>query len=56
MKYWKCSQCFNEHESKDDTIFCVCKKCLSDMKLAPYKFKKEVEVLSDHERNKIYSV
>ena len=55
MKNWKCPGCFSEHESKDNTKFAICKHCLTEMKPFPYSFKKEVGVLGDHERNKIYS-
>ena len=55
MKFWKCPQCFSEHESKDDTKFSICKHCLTEMKQQPYNYKRQVEVKGDHERNKSYS-
>jgi len=43
MKNWKCPQCANQHQTEDDIVFVVCKHCLSEMKIFPFAYEREVE-------------
>ncbi len=51
MKSWKCPQCANQHQTEDNIKFCICKKCLTEMKPAAYNYKKETEVAGDGKRD-----
>ena len=44
MTYWKCPECYRERETKDNIVMVVCGVCQIEMKKAPYKFERRVEV------------
>ena len=48
MKYWKCPECFGEHESEDNVVMSICPACIVEMKPFPHKKEFKLEVENDN--------